>query len=142
MSVRTYVQTSFEVTLVPGATNQILLVVDWVDDDGVVTGPVEGADYELFFAQATEVPHSGERQPLPLLYFSVVHVPGHTPPGEGGPHSGSFLLQMDPDQSQQLQSEWLQHGIVDLFGVKPDGTRDPIAAGNFTTHMVATRVFT
>lgn len=141
MSIRTYDRTSFEVTLVPGASNQFTLVIDLLDEEGDPSGPLLGSDYELFFAQATEVPSSTTPRPLPLLYFSVVHLPGFIPPGDASPHEGSFLLQMDPTDSAQLQDSWIQHGIVDMFGVKADGQRDYLASGNFTTHMVATRVF-
>ena len=140
MSIRVYTRKSFEVTLVPGATNMIMLLIDWLDENGQVTGPVEGADYERFYAQATEVPTAATPRPDPLMYFSVVHIPGY-PDDTGTPHDGAFLLQMDPDDSLQLQTDWIQHGILDLFGVKVGGERDYLASGNFTTSMTATRVF-
>lgn len=141
MSIRTYSRQSFEVTLVPGSSNQFVLVIDLLDEDGEVTGPLDGTEYELFFAQATAVPSRDVPRPTPLLQFAVTHLPGYVPDGEVSAHDGAFLFQMDPTESMKLQDNWIRHGIVDMFGIKADGTRDYLATGNFTTHMVATREF-
>ncbi len=142
MSIRIYVKKSFEITLVPGATNQILLVIDWLDENGQVEEPLNGTDYETFRSQATVVPTAENPHPETLFSFSVVHVPGYIPDDEIEPHPGAFLLLMDTTESIKLQTNWIQHGIVDLFGIKADGIRDYLASGNFTTSMVATRDFT
>ncbi len=143
MSVRTYVRKSFEITLVAGATNSIMLLVDWLDSNGQVDEPLDGTDYQMFYSQATRVPTADTPYPEPLLYFDVVHVPGYIPEDEVEPHVGAFLLLTDSTESRKLQEEWMQHGIVDLFGVKAEtGHVDLLAAGNFTTAMSATRDFT
>lgn len=141
MSLRTYVRKSFEISLVSRSTNQILLVIDWLDENGQVDEALDGSVYETFYSQATEVPTAEDPQPTTLLHFSVVHVPGYIPDGEVSAHPGAFLLLMDPTQSAKLQTEWIQHGILDLFGVKADGSRTHLASGNFTTTMAATRDF-
>ena len=141
MSIRQYVGKTFEVVLVPGATNQILLFIDWLDSNQQVTGPLDGSVYSSFDCQASAVPTEKEPRPTPVLTFTAVNLPGVVRAGEVSPHPGAFLLQLDATQSAAIQDSWIKHGIIDLFGTTPTGQRDYLALGNFTTSMAATRNF-
>lgn len=141
MSIRQYVGKTFEVVLVPGATNQILLFVDWLDSNQQVVGPLDGSIYSSFACQASAVPTKETPRPTPVLNFTAINVPGVIPEGDVEVHPGAFLLQLDPTESAKIQDSWIKHGIIDLFGTTNAGQRDYLALGNFTTSMAATRDF-
>lgn len=141
MTVREYSRTEFEVTLVAGASNIIVFTIDMLDAEGNVAEPFDGNDYLSYYAAACRVPQEDDRNPEPFLRFTVVHLPGFIPEGNIAPHPGAFMLLCDPTQSRILQDEWIQNGILDMFGVAADGQRDYCARANFDTEMVATRHF-
>lgn len=141
MSEQIYYREPFEVELVPGSSNTMVILVDYLDAQNEVDGPFDGSEFDNFWCQCSKFPTRENPEPTPLLHFSVVHLPGYIPEVGGSAHDGAFMLQCDPTASKVLQKQFMQEGVIDLFGGKSNGERKYIARGHFHTTMVATREF-
>ena len=143
MPSTTFVKKPFYVSLVAGSSNPFTMSVDLVDDDDVVEGPFDASDFPRYFAEAgpiptKEVPLAPESQ---RVRFNVTVLADYIRDGEVTAHPGSFLLSTNPDDSEAFQTEGIDYGQMEVFGVSDNGNRELVAFGYFGAQFVNTKRF-
>lgn len=144
MPTTEFVKKPFYVSLVAGSSNPFTMLIDLIGEDDVVDGPFDASDFPQYFAEAGPIPTKSD--PLApesqRVRFNVTVLDDYIRDGEITAHPGAFLLACNPEDSEAFQTNGIDYGQIDVFGVSTDtGVRELVAFGFFGCQFTNTKRF-